>query len=273
MSTISRRTAIAGFAAAGFSAEVSDALAQGSNSRSSESQLAQGVNAMIPPGYLHVIGLLIRDTGEPLPAVIDWYETTHSREAAYQWAFETRYARNYITRVEEGPKPPYRVVLELWYKNKEAADKLRSLMKSGLAQPNNGSMAEQAQKWGFIRNIYSVMFPVDIVPIRPTVSSADAAAPLLRRLVLLRRTPSASQSQFEAEVKKVAEAITELGADVGSSIQFRRETAPSDDAPDAIVFVDNAPNAKLPRPDDKIARVANIFAVEMRKSPVEMASP
>jgi hypothetical protein len=272
MGKCSGRWIIAGLAVAFIGLASANPSSQ-QNPSSAASQANRGINAMIPPGHLHVIGLLIRDTGDKLPDVINWYETVHSREAAYQWAFETRYARNYITKVDQGPKPPYRVVLELGYKSQEAADKLRTLMKSGLANPKNNSLAEQAQKWGFIRNIYGVMFPVEVIRIKGAPAPSDPNAPLPRSLILLRRASGASQVDFEGAVKKLGRAIGRLGTNVGVTIDFRRGGPTSRDAPDAIVFIDNAQSTRLPRLDGRAAIVMNAFSVEMLKSPVEMAAP
>lgn len=228
-------------------------------------------NDLFPPGCLNVRGLLMRDTGEDLNELIDWYENIHSRSATYMWPCMSRYARNYITEVQEGPPPPYRVITEFDWKSEEAMQKAQALMGSPLTA-GIARIEYEVNPPAWLTHIFAVLLPVERVRIRAPRPLPDASAPLARRAVLLRRAGAASQADFELAVGRMAAAIAFDAPDAGVALELCRAAPGTDGTPDAFVFVENAPGGALPRPDPGAAEIVNVFAVETRKSPLEAAS-
>ena len=233
----------------------------------SSNQFDDGLSLLLPRGHLHVLGLLMRDTGEPLADLVDWYENIHSANAHYLWPHMIRYARNYITAVEEGPAPPYRVLTEFDWKSEADKVKAREAFMSPAAMAATASeYAGTPPAW--LQDIYSILVPVTPVHWAGTMLPSDAAEPVRRRAILLRRLDSVTQARFEGAARQLADEIAKLAAGAGVSIDFCHGPRAAAEEPDALLFVHGADGLPLPRPDAAACAVINIFSVEMCKSPI-----
>lgn len=66
-----------------------------------ESALSEGLNALLPPSYMKVVGFLI-PSHEMTDELVDWYENEHSTAARFQWPYMNLYQRNFILDTEVG---------------------------------------------------------------------------------------------------------------------------------------------------------------------------
>lgn len=230
-------------------------------------QLDDGLNQLLPPGHLHVLGLLMRDTGQSLPELIDWYENIHAPNARFSWPHMRRYARNYITHVEEGPTPPYRVLTEFDWKSEEDKVKARAAFKSPAALQAMASEFEGTPP-AWLADIYSILVPVTPLQASGAPLPDDRTEPVQRRALLLRRRETASQQQFEQSLRRLADEIAALAPDAGVTIGICHGPSTAREEPDAVLFVHDAADIALPRPHPAVSEVINVFAVEMRKSPI-----
>lgn len=233
----------------------------------SSDRLDDGLSLLLPHGHLHVLGLLMRDTGQAPDALVDWYETIHAVNVRDIWPHMTRYARNYIVAVEEGPPPPYRVLTEFDWRSEEDKVRARELFLSPAVMAATASeYAGTPPAW--LQDIYSILVPVTPVRAAGTALPTDIAGPVRRRALLLRRLDPVPQPRFEGAARQLAEAITALAPGAGVVIDFCHGPRTAAEEPDAVLFVHGADGLTLPRPDATACALINIFAVEMRKSPI-----
>ena len=245
--------------------------ASSNNPPPSEPNLDDGFNLLLPPGYCHVVGLLMRNTGQALDELIDWYEHIHAPNASSVWPLMDRYCRNYIKKVEEGPKPPYLVVTEFDWKGEE--DKVRA--RAAFMEPE--TVAAMASEYAgtppaWLVDIYSILVPVTRHHVAGSLPVLEAGEQVERRIMLLQRNNEVPEQQFATAVLSLAEEISRQFPDAAVFADLCRGPRASEDEPDAILFVQDTGDHALPRPDPKLAKVASIFTVETRESPVRQSA-
>ena len=263
MGDVNRRGLIAGTTSA---AVIWASDSASSHAAEAPGDRAHGSNPLFPAGRLHVLGFLMRDTGQDLQVLIDWYENIHSVNARYIWPFMTRYARNYITKVEEGPKPPYRVLTEFDWKDEAGKAQARALLEAHGGQALESERRGPALAW--LTDIYALLVPAEPTRFGAVPPPRDPTKPVPGRALLLRRAPAASQERFEAAVRDAATRIAALAPDVEVTADLIPGPRTSPDQPDAVILARHAPAGELPRPDAAACEVMNLFAIETRGSPV-----
>ena len=234
---------------------------------STDASVEDGFNQLLPVGYLNVLGLLIRNTGQTVDELIDWYENIHSRNASAVWPFMNRYGRNFIRTVEEGAQPPYLVLTEFDWKSEE--DKVRA--RAAFQEPD--TVAAMASEYAgtppaWLQDIYSILVPVTRHQIAGTLPALRPGGQVERRAMLLRREEGVSEQQFASAALSLAQEAAREMPGAAVILDLCHGPRASQDEPDAVLFIEGAGDQALPRPDPRWAKVSNIFTVESRQSPI-----
>lgn len=230
--------------------------------------MAEGLRALLPPGYCKTLGFLI-PACEISQTLIDWYENEHAVNASFMWPHMHRYQRNYIMDVQLGPVPLYRVVSEFVWKGEEDKRSVAALY----ATPAAAKTVNEV-----LPDFIIVPFPPGaffMLPVEERVAVTDSGRvvrhdePRRRKIVLLRRPEGASVVDFEAAVTCHAALLASRDPHAAVSIDFRREGQTVPAPADAMIFIDAEPDAILPDPARAAGEIVNVFNVLTLRSPIE----
>jgi hypothetical protein len=218
---------------------------------------------MYPERYLKVLGFFAGDD-------IDWYESVHAPDfMSFAGPYMARYARNWVQAAEAGARPSYRVITEIQYKSESAKANVRRLSASPAGKPLLDHTMEHIRASGRPTPAPGA------APARPSLFSVSpralsrsarpsGPATAQRRIFVLRRSPEASQSAFEAAANAGARALARMASGAAVSIDvFGANSVPG--PADAMVFVANA-EASLTMPESAAMQVLSVLRVETRSS-------
>lgn len=225
---------------------------------------AAGLDLMLPKGFPKVVGFFGQNTRLTTREYRDWYEGVHAPDFAFAYPHLTRYARNWIVDVEQGPAPRFKLLTEIAYRSEEAKDKVRGLFRTPAAA---GLAAHQAPEPPGARPpvpdrvpTAQSLIPVEPIQISGPASSATLSGPKLRRIVLLRRPKSASQAAFDGAARRLARAIARSAPAAAVSLDLRRGANPRPPA-DAILYLDS-PSDRISAPYSQWLQVTHVLKVE-----------
>ena len=234
---------------------------------SMDASVEDGFNQLLPVGHLTVLGLLMRNTGQTLDELIDWYENIHAVNASAVWPFMDRYCRNYIRTIEEGPQPPYLVLTEFDWKSEE--DKVRA--RAAFMEPD--TVAAMASEYAgtppaWLQDIFSILVPVTRHQIAGTLPVLKPGEQVERRVMLLRRAEGVAEERFAPAALSLAREAARQMPDAAIVLDLCHGPRASAEEPDALLFVQGAGDQALPRPDPQWGTLRNIFTVDSRQSPI-----
>lgn len=230
--------------------------------------MAEGLRALLPPGYGKTLGFLI-PAREISQALIDWYEDEHAVNASFMWPHMRRYQRNYIMDVQRGPVPLYRVVSEFVWKGEEDKRTIAALYATRAAAKTVNEVLPEFIITPFPPGQFFLLPVEEQLVAAGSHRSFRHDEPRRRKIVLLRCVEGESAADFEAAVADHAALLTSRDPHAAVSIDFRREGQAVPGPADAILFIDVEPDAVLPDPESAAAEVVNVFNVLTLRSPIE----
>ena len=230
------------------------------------SALQRGLDALLPPGHLKVVGFLI-PSEKMTDELIGWYENEHSVTARFLWPHMCRYQRNFIMKSELGDPPLYKVITEFAWKSEKDKQAARALYSTSAAQASVNEVLPPFIIQPFPRKSY-FMVPVEerIVKANPHPSRPDE--PRSRQIILLRCGLGESLATFEEAALAYAGELAALDPGVGVIVDFRRDAATTPSPADAVIFIDNPPDGPLPPSRGDAFEIVHIFDVEALRSPI-----
>lgn len=230
-------------------------------------QMAAGLRSLLPPGYAKTVGFLI-PAHEMSQELIDWYENEHSVNASFMWPHMQSYQRNYITNVQCGPTPLYKVVSEFVWKSEEDKRKIAALYATDAAAKTIKEV---------LPSFVILPFPPESFFLLPVENAMVATGKRMfrhdelrrRKLILLRRKGDELAPAFETAATHYAEQLSHAHPEVAVSIDFRRENMTVPAPADAILFIDAEPGEILTDSTSAAIEIIAIYNVITLRSPIE----
>ena len=229
--------------------------------------MAAGLRALLPPGYAKTLGFLI-PAREMSQTLIDWYEHEHSVNASFMWPHMRRYQRNYITGVQAGPTPLYKVISEFVWRGENDKRVVADLYRTDAAAKTINEVPPDFVILPFPPGGYFLL-PVEERSVAAAQRSFAHDEPRRRKAVLLGCADERNVAAFEADVTRYAGRLASAWSDRAVSIDLRRERASVPAPADAVLFVDSEPGETLPVLPSEALELRNIFDVITLRSPIE----